>query len=83
VFYPTKAVRVSCVSLLGGEMSLPHLFLLLSIHVSADDGEPMKFNPLGFFISEDFLATQKNFTALALAITVPSPSISEMDEESC
>jgi len=69
--YGTEFVpsRVPCLALLGGEISPPHLLLLLLMQVSADDGELKKFHPwdsfapedlypFDTFVPDDFLATQ-------------------------
>jgi len=45
--------RIPWLSLLGGEISPPHLILLPLMQTPADDGEPTKFHPLHSFALED------------------------------
>jgi len=53
--------RVPCLALLGGEISPPHLILLLLMQILADDGEPKKFYPLDSFAPEDLYPLDTSF----------------------
>jgi len=71
----------SMFALLGGEISPPHLLLLLLMQVPADDGEPKKFHPLDSFAHKDFLKVPKGFISINLA-TSTALAISGIDKES-